>query len=95
MTDIAKAIAFATHCLGWETPTHVNSCWIYDLSDDSREFDVRRAEKALTEFLGKRYFIQINRGTTTVANYTRAARQGEFTGVFIVGLNHQYRWWSN
>ena len=71
MTDIAKAITFATDCLGW-TKVYADhkpprDTFICDGGSD-RAFHLVSAyhlSAALTEFLGKRYFIQINRGTTS------------------------------
>jgi hypothetical protein len=71
MTDLAKAIAFATHCLKW---THAfleeeEGClFVCDRGSD-RSFDRRSAndlEAVVQEFLGNRYFIQINRGTSSL-----------------------------
>jgi hypothetical protein len=71
MTDLAKAIAFATHCLKWtdvSTILTMQGRLVVDggtnpsLNPDSAE----DLEAVLTEFLGKRYFIQINRGTNSL-----------------------------
>jgi hypothetical protein len=73
MTDLAKAVAFATHCLKWtdvSTAENMRGTLICDdtagsilsFNPDSTE----DLEAVLREFLGKRYFIQINRGTTSL-----------------------------
>ena len=68
MTDIAKALAFATHCLQWEKAevvTYATGTVVCD-GFSARDFKPGSAtdlERVLQEFLGKRYFIQINRGT--------------------------------
>ncbi len=73
MTDLAKAIAFAEHCLGW-TKVYADhkpprDTFICDGGGSDRAFhldSVYRLSSVLQEFLGKRYFIQINRGTTSL-----------------------------
>ena len=72
MTDVAKAIAFATHCLNW---TDVSLARYTDRICDGgseRDFDPGSAadlETVLQEFLGNRYFIQVNRGTTSLFHW--------------------------
>jgi hypothetical protein len=73
MTDLAKAIAFATHCLKW-TPAHTyeDSCGPVVHSGDETVFHLNDAsdlERVLQEFLGNRYFIQINRGTSSLFHW--------------------------
>jgi hypothetical protein len=74
MTDIAKAIAFATHCLKWTAPRKAETMQgrlVCD-SDSDRRFNLDSAtdlERVLQEFLGKRYFIQINRGTSCLFHW--------------------------
>ena len=74
MTDTAKAIAFATHCLKW------TDVWIAENmqgtliceSGSDRQFNPDSAadiESVLQEFLGNRYFIQINRGTSSLFHW--------------------------
>jgi hypothetical protein len=71
MTDLAKAIAFATYCLKWtdvrtEEADGVVAC------DSGGRFHINGAaalEYFLQQFLGKRYFIQINRGTTDLFHW--------------------------
>lgn len=74
MTDIAKAIGFATHCLKWTDPREaetMNGTLVCD-RDSDRQFNFDSAtdlERVLQEFLGKRYFIQINRGTSCLFHW--------------------------
>jgi hypothetical protein len=74
MTDIAKAIAFATNCLKW-TDVFIDEeegCLFVCDSGSDRSFDNRSAsdlEGMLQEFLGKRYLIQINRGTSSLFHW--------------------------
>ena len=67
MTDLAKAVAFARHCLKWtdvSTADTGQGTIIYD-GDSERSFNpASDLQKVLTEFLGERYFIQINRDRT-------------------------------
>jgi|ERR1700691_1870447 len=68
MTDNAKAIAFATHCLKWTDvlSEEEEGCLFVSEGGSDRCFDCRSAfdlEAVFTEFLGNRYFIQVNRGT--------------------------------
>lgn len=74
MTDLAKAIAFATHCLKWtdvSTAETMQGTLIVDgatnpsFNPDSAE----DLEAVLQEFLGKRYLIQINRGTSSLFHW--------------------------
>jgi hypothetical protein len=80
MTDLAKAIAFATNCLKW-TGVSIGQKGLRTILRDGgsvRYFepdDATHLEKVLQEFLGKHYFIQINRGKT-----------GLFQWQVIVGL---------
>lgn len=74
MTDIAKAIGFATHCLKWTAPRKAETIQgrlVCD-GDSDRQFNPDSAtdlERVLQEFLGKRYFIQINRGTSSLFHW--------------------------
>jgi hypothetical protein len=74
VTDLAKAIAFATHCLKWtdvSTAETMQGTLIVDgatnpsFNPDSAE----DLEAVLQEFLGKRYLIQINRGTSSLFHW--------------------------
>ena len=74
MTDLAKAIAFATHCLKWtdvSTAETMQGTLMVDgatnpsFNPDSAE----DLECVLQEFLGKRYLIQINRGTGSLFHW--------------------------
>jgi hypothetical protein len=74
MTDIAKAIAFATHCLKWIDPRKAETMQgrlVCD-RDSDQQFNLDSPtdlERVLQEFLGKRYFIQINRGTSCLFHW--------------------------
>jgi hypothetical protein len=77
MTDTAKAIAFATRCLKWtdvSTAENMRGTLICDGTEGSiLSFKLDSAgdlEAVLTEFLGKRYFIQTNRGTTSLFHWS-------------------------
>lgn len=74
MTDLAKAIAFATHCLKWtdvSTAETMQGTLIVDgatnpsFNPDSAE----DLEAVLQEFLGKRYLIQIHRGASSLFHW--------------------------
>lgn len=70
MTDITKAIAFAKECLKWEDACASNPDGLYieDLGI-SRIFCLDSASEIqshVEQFLGNRFFIQINRGTTSL-----------------------------
>lgn len=70
MTDLTKAIAFATHCLKWVNPIADFSglytfIWSEDKTDGFRINDAKALQELLEEFLGKKYCIQANRGTST------------------------------
>jgi hypothetical protein len=73
MTDIAKAIAFAEHCLKWDAAhAYEDSRGVVVHSSDDAVFyinDSSDLERVLTEFLGNRYFIQINRGTGSLFHW--------------------------
>lgn len=74
MTDLAKAIAFATHCLKWtdvSTAETMQGTLIVDGATNP-SFNPDSAadlEAVLQEFLGKRYLIQINRGTSSLFHW--------------------------
>lgn len=76
MTDLGKAIAFATHCLKWanvSTAETMQGTLICDSTgDDLRSFNPDSAEDlevVLQEFLGQRFYIQINRGTSSLFHW--------------------------
>jgi len=76
MTDSAKAIAFATHCLKWADVSIAEdlegALFCSHTPGEIRNFNPDRAEDledVLQEFLGKRCFIQINRGTTSLFHW--------------------------
>ncbi|WP_263353328.1 hypothetical protein [Acidicapsa acidisoli] len=70
MTDINKAIAFAKECLKWDDPLSVVTVYhphvIIDQRNIERTFVPALVGSSLDGFLGKRFFIQINRGTTSL-----------------------------
>jgi hypothetical protein len=74
MTDTAKAMAFAIHCLKWQR-AEVMDCATGTVICDglsARHFKPGSAielETVLREFLGTRYFIQINRGTGSLFHW--------------------------
>ena len=81
MTDIAKAVAFATHCLKWQyvqvtagstTPTpNIHICGIGD-DDESLSFSPYSAadlQRVLQEFLGTKYSFQAYRGLTSLFHW--------------------------
>ena len=74
MTDINKAIAFATECLGWESACQ--SCGqVVDMNSNRVDYvfhhrDISDVQARLETFLGKRYYIQVNRGTSTLFKWT-------------------------
>jgi hypothetical protein len=76
MSDIAKATGFATSCLKWPkvlTAENSDAALVCDGTPGSiLSFNPDSAEDlqaVLTEFLGNRYFIQINRGTTSLFHW--------------------------
>src|SRR6266700_3578689 len=76
MTDTAKAVAFATHCLKWKDVWADEDQQDYAFyvceGNSERFFDLHSAydlESVLQEFLGTRYFIQINRGTNSLFHW--------------------------
>jgi hypothetical protein len=76
VTDIAKAITFATHCLKWRdasTAENMRGTLICDGTPESiARFNPDSAQDlqaVLAEFLGRKYFIQINRGTTSLFHW--------------------------
>jgi hypothetical protein len=70
MTDITKALAFAKECLKWQHPRTEGFSWISDEVDPTRTLDLSDPLLHLEEFLGTRYFIQINRGTTSLFQWS-------------------------
>ena len=71
MTDLAKAIAFATQCLKWTDVSAKSEVFVCDgMNDAAFNIDIAAdLEAVLAEFLGKRYFIQINRGTSSLFHW--------------------------
>jgi len=72
MTDIAKALAFATHCLKWTDVSTEESPQGTIICDGTPHsilgFNPENTEDlkvVLTQFLGNQYLIQVNRGTST------------------------------
>jgi hypothetical protein len=71
MTALVKAVAFATHCLKWTAVSTAETAHGAIVRDggSERSFNAGSAgdiQKVLAEFLGNRYFIQINRGKTSL-----------------------------
>lgn len=73
MTELAKAIAFAEHCLKWPdvtTAENMQGTLICDGTPGSiLSFNPDSAadlDAVLCEFLGKKLFIQTGRGTTSL-----------------------------
>jgi hypothetical protein len=69
MTDINKALAFARECLKWERPQlHHTGLFVFDpIHDVTLYFDsISDVQTRLETFLSKRFFIQINRGTSSL-----------------------------
>lgn len=67
MTDLAKAIAFATQCLGYRYASACGKVVRETASDRAFAADsASDLERVLQQFLGTRYFIQVNRGTSSL-----------------------------
>lgn len=74
MPDINKAIAFARECLKWERPVlfqgqiigYLDGLAYYSFSPES----VYETQALLERFLAKRFFIQINRGTSSLFKWS-------------------------
>jgi len=90
MTDLAKAVAFARHCLKWTDVSTVDTgqgTIIYD-GDSERSFNpASDLQKVLTLFLGERYFIQINRDRTGLFQWQVIVGQ-QGLGVPGASFNH-------
>jgi hypothetical protein len=74
MTDLAKAMAFATHCLKWtdvSAAETMQGTLIVDggTNPSFNPDSTADLETVLQEFLGKRYLIQINRGTSSLFHW--------------------------
>jgi len=72
MTDLAKAIAFAIHCLKWTDVSLAGYTNRICDGGSERDFDpgsVTELERGLQEFLGNRCYIQINRGTSSLFHW--------------------------
>ena len=74
MTDINKALAFAKDCLKWKDAqweTNSRGIEIHD-GTSSRGFylTAEDIQRVLDTFLAKRYYIQINRGTTSLFRWS-------------------------
>jgi hypothetical protein len=71
MTDIAKALAFAEECLQWPdacvSQNFIQSLEVDVLLDIHSHDDI---QLWLEIFLGKRFFIQINRGTSSLFKWS-------------------------
>jgi hypothetical protein len=76
MTDTAKAIAFATHCLKWTdvfTAENMQGLLICDGTTGSilsfNPDSVEDLQAVLEKFLGDRFFIQIGRNKTSLFHW--------------------------
>jgi hypothetical protein len=72
MTDIVKALAFATHCLKWHNHIFLGIRVVEDVDVPYRSFDPNNASElqaVVQEFLGNRYYIQMNRGTSSTFHW--------------------------
>jgi hypothetical protein len=75
MTDIAKAIAFATHCLKWPNVAATENMFVTLICHGGNpilNFNPNRMEEVtavLQEFLSNRFYIQINRGTHSLFHW--------------------------
>lgn len=76
MTTLAKALAFAQHCLKWEDVSITIArdgtlvCGKREGTADSFDPDSSwQLQEVLQEFLDTRYFIQINRGTGSLFHW--------------------------
>jgi hypothetical protein len=73
MTTIDKAIAFARECLKWpDADLHSSEAFILGPTPEHRLYFgvVESVEIHLTAFLGKRFSVQINRGTSTLFQWS-------------------------
>ena len=74
MTDLNKAIAFAKECLEWEKPYSFSAGETVidgEISGRILRIDsIAAIQAALEQFLGKRFFIQINRGTSSLFKWS-------------------------
>ena len=71
MTDLAKAIAFATHCLKWtDVKSVLNARGTLIYREGAKVgFYLDNADEMgllLEQFLQKKYFIQVNRGYSSL-----------------------------
>ena len=74
MTDITKAIAFAKECLKWTEPySFAAGETVIDHAVPGRVLSVdslAAIQSALESFLGQRFSIQINRGTSSLFKWS-------------------------
>jgi hypothetical protein len=71
MTDRAKALAFAKECLKWPEATEAHH--VLTRASAGESFDIDNAAEIqgrIEQFLGERFFIQINRSTTSLFKWT-------------------------
>jgi len=92
MTDLAKAVAFARHCLKWDDAFAVSlkaGVFRPDTRSGERFFptDVLSLITYLQQFLGERYFIQINRDKTGLFQWQVIVGQ-QGLGVPGASFNH-------
>jgi hypothetical protein len=72
MTDVAKALAFAKECLKWPHAHYIGERSMIHGGDELMFYadDTDNLRHYLESFLAKRYFIQINRGTTSLFKWS-------------------------
>jgi len=74
MPDIDKAIAFASECLKWRKPALASDndgkIVVMDYEDSARSLDPSNIQPHLESFLGKRFFIQINGGSSRLFKWS-------------------------
>jgi hypothetical protein len=87
MTDLAKAIAFATHCLKWPRVSAAETAQGAVVRDGSSQRSFRPdsaadLQRILSEFLGERYYIQVNRDRTGLFQWQVIVGQQGLTDPF-------------
>ena len=74
MTDINKAIVFAKECLKWENAQYEHCSSGLEVFNGTADYGfyltVEDVQRVLEEFLGRRFFIQINRGTSSLFKWS-------------------------
>jgi hypothetical protein len=72
MTDINKAIAFAKECLKWPHAHYMGERSMIHSGNEHMFYadDTDNLQHYLETFLGNRFFIQINRGTSSLFQWS-------------------------